>query len=83
MTITQAEPNTTPEDRPRGEHVGQDDLPFGGVGESGMGKYHGIEGFRTLSHPKGIYVQGRWNSINLLHAPCGKRADALLNFFLR
>ncbi len=64
-------------------HVGQDDLPFGGVGESGMGKYHGIEGFRTLSHPKGIYVQGRWNSINLLHAPFGKRADLLLNFFLR
>ena len=64
-------------------HVGQDDLPFGGVGESGMGKYHGIEGFRTLSHAKGIYVQGRWNSINLLHAPFGKRADRLLNFFLR
>ena len=64
-------------------HVGQDDLPFGGVGESGMGKYHGIEGFRTLSHPKGIFVQGRWNSINLLRAPFGKRADALLNFFLR
>jgi hypothetical protein len=39
-------------------HIGQDDLPFGGVGESGMGKYHGIEGFRTLSHPKGIFVRG-------------------------
>jgi coniferyl-aldehyde dehydrogenase len=64
-------------------HVGQDDLPFGGVGESGMGQYHGIEGFRTLSHPKGIYTQGRWNSISMLHAPFGKRADALLNFFLR
>jgi coniferyl-aldehyde dehydrogenase len=49
-------------------HVGQDDLPFGGVGESGMGKCHGLEGFRTLSHPKGV-------------APFGKRADALLNFF--
>jgi coniferyl-aldehyde dehydrogenase len=64
-------------------HVGQDDLPFGGVGESGMGKYHGIEGFRTLSHPKGIFVQGRWNITSLLRAPFGKRADALLNFFLR
>jgi coniferyl-aldehyde dehydrogenase len=49
----------------------------------GMGKYHGIEGFRTLSHPKGIFVQGRWNGINLLRAPFGKRADALLSFFLR
>ena len=49
--------------------VGQDYLPFGGVGASGMGKYHGIEGFRTLSHPKGIFVQGRWNSTRLLRAP--------------
>ncbi|MFF7282258.1 aldehyde dehydrogenase family protein [Streptomyces griseorubiginosus] len=64
-------------------HVAQDDLPFGGVGASGMGKYHGIEGFRTLSHPKGVYVQGRWNATRLLHAPFGKRTDTLLNFFLR
>jgi coniferyl-aldehyde dehydrogenase len=64
-------------------HVAQDDLPFGGVGASGMGKYHGIEGFRTLSHPKGIYVQGRWNATRLLQAPFGKRTEALLNFFLR
>jgi coniferyl-aldehyde dehydrogenase len=64
-------------------HVAQDDLPFGGVGASGMGKYHGIEGFRTLSHPKGILVQGRWNAARLLYAPFGKRAEALLNFFLR
>ncbi|MFD3497073.1 coniferyl aldehyde dehydrogenase [Streptomyces sp. NPDC058678] len=64
-------------------HVGQDDLPFGGVGASGMGQYHGIEGFRTLSHPKGIYVQGRFNAVRLLYAPFSKRTDALLNFFLR
>jgi coniferyl-aldehyde dehydrogenase len=64
-------------------HVGQDDLPFGGVGDSGMGQYHGIEGFRTLSHAKGVFVQGRWNATTLLRAPFGKRADALLNFFLR
>lgn len=64
-------------------HLGQDDLPFGGVGDSGMGQYHGIEGFRTLSHAKGIFVQGRWNTSTLLRAPFGKRADALLKFFLR
>lgn len=64
-------------------HVGQDDLPFGGVGESGMGKYHGIEGFRTLSHPKGVYTQGRWNAVTMLHAPFAKRADRLLDFLLR
>ena len=64
-------------------HVAQDDLPFGGVGESGIGKYHGIEGFRTLSHAKGIFEQGRWNFIELLRAPFGTRADTRLKFFLR
>jgi coniferyl-aldehyde dehydrogenase len=64
-------------------HVAQDDLPFGGVGASGIGKYHGIEGFRTLSHPKGVYVQARWNAALLLYAPFGKRAEALLELFLR
>lgn len=64
-------------------HIGQDDLPFGGVGDSGIGKYHGIEGFRTLSHTKGVYVQGRWNAIRLLYAPFGKRADRILDLALR
>ena len=64
-------------------HVAQDDLPFGGVGASGIGAYHGIEGFRTLSHAKGIFEQGRWNSIDFLRAPFGKLADILLKFFLR
>lgn len=64
-------------------HYAQDDLPFGGVGPSGMGSYHGIEGFRSMSHAKGIYTQGRWNAANLLRAPFGRLADAVLNFTLR
>jgi coniferyl-aldehyde dehydrogenase len=64
-------------------HVAQDDLPFGGVGASGIGAYHGIEGFRALSHAKGIFEQGRWNSIDFLRAPFGRLADILLKFFLR
>jgi coniferyl-aldehyde dehydrogenase len=64
-------------------HIAQDDLPFGGVGASGMGAYHGVEGFRALSHAKGIFEQGRWNSIDLLRAPFGSRANTLLKFFLR
>jgi coniferyl-aldehyde dehydrogenase len=64
-------------------HIAQDDLPFGGVGASGMGAYHGIEGFRRLSHAKGIYEQGRWNSTTLLRAPFGKIADRILGFVLR
>ncbi len=64
-------------------HIAQDDLSFGGVGESGMGAYHGIEGFRTLSHAKGIYEQGIWNGMDLLHAPFSNNTDRLINLFLR
>ncbi len=36
-------------------------LPFGGVGASGFGAYHGIEGFRAFSHQKAVFDVGRWN----------------------
>ncbi len=42
-------------------HVMQEELPFGGVGPSGMGSYHGEEGFRTFSHAKSVYRQSRFN----------------------
>jgi coniferyl-aldehyde dehydrogenase len=42
-------------------HVMQEELPFGGVGPSGMGAYHGHEGFRTFSHAKSVYRQSRFN----------------------
>lgn len=64
-------------------HIAQDDLPFGGVGPSGMGVYHGVEGFRALSHAKGIFQQGRWNSATLLRAPFGNFADRMLSMLLR
>ncbi len=64
-------------------HVAQDDLPFGGIGPSGMGAYHGIEGFRAMSHAKGVYRQGRWSPSRLLHAPFGRFADIVLGFTLR
>lgn len=64
-------------------HYAQDDLPFGGVGPSGIGAYHGVEGFRALSHAKGIFEQGRWNGGNLLRAPFGRLAEAILKVMLR
>lgn len=64
-------------------HVAQDDLPFGGVGASGMGAYHGVEGFRRFSHAKGIYDQGRWNATTLLRPPFGKLVRRLLSIVLR
>ena len=38
-------------------HVSMEDLPFGGVGSSGMGSYHGVEGFREFSHGRSVYTQ--------------------------
>ncbi len=46
-------------------HAAQEDLPFGGVGHSGMGNYHGLEGFRTFSHAKSIYSQTNVNITKL------------------
>lgn len=63
-------------------HIAQDDLPFGGVGSSGMGAYHGVEGFRSMSHAKGIFEQGRWNAAALLRPPFGVLADRMLNMIL-
>ena len=39
-------------------HVACDDMPFGGVGHSGMGNYRGYDGFRTFSHARAVYKQG-------------------------
>lgn len=64
-------------------HIAQDDLPFGGVGDSGIGAYHGKEGFVALTHPRGIYRQGRFNAATLLQPPFGKITDFITNFILR
>lgn len=50
-------------------HVAVDDIPFGGVGPSGMGHYHGREGFLTLSKAKGVFSKGRLNSSKLIYPP--------------
>jgi coniferyl-aldehyde dehydrogenase len=64
-------------------HVGQHDLPFGGIGESGMGHYHGREGFETFSKMRPVFRQARWSSLGLLYPPYGKLADRMLAFLLR
>lgn len=53
-------------------HVAQDDLPFGGVGPSGMGHYHGHEGFMTFSKAKGVLIKQRFNAARLIYPPYGK-----------
>ncbi len=64
-------------------HYAQEDLPFGGVGPSGIGAYHGIEGFQSLSHAKGIFQQGAWNLSALLRPPFGTIAKLILRVMLR
>jgi coniferyl-aldehyde dehydrogenase len=63
-------------------HFAQDDLPFGGVGPSGMGHYHAHEGFLTLSKAKPVFRQSRINATGLLRPPYGKLVDGMLSFLI-
>ena len=53
--------------------VAVDDMPFGGVGPSGMGHYHGKEGFLNFSKAKGVVHKGRFNATSWIQAPWGNR----------
>ena len=64
-------------------HIAQHRLPFGGVGPSGMGGYHGEAGFRTFSHMKPVFRQARLNGVRLFNPPYGKRFRQLLEILLR
>ena len=64
-------------------HVAQDDLPFGGVGASGMGEYHGRAGFETFSKKKPVFFQSRINGLKLLRPPYGSRFEALARLLVR
>jgi len=59
-------------------HVAQDDLPFGGIGPSGMGHYHGHEGFLTFSKAKGVFIKQRFNAARLIYPPYGKAIQKLI-----
>ncbi len=64
-------------------HYFQDALPFGGIGASGMGRYHGVEGFRQFSHQKAIYRQSRINGAGLLQPPYGKVFDFVMRRLIK
>mgnify|MGYP003619685053 CR=1 FL=1 len=59
-------------------HVAQDDLPFGGVGASGMGKYHGHEGFLTMSHARSVMVKPRFYALRMILPPFNKSIHKLM-----
>ncbi len=64
-------------------HVGQHDLPFGGVGESGMGHYHGYEGFVTFSKMRPVFYQASFSAVKFLWPPYGKFATKYLDFLTK
>lgn len=53
-------------------HYIQEDLPFGGVGDSGMGGYHGYEGFKNFSHARAVHKQSKLDPLRLVRPPYGK-----------
>ncbi|WP_290928074.1 aldehyde dehydrogenase family protein, partial [Hyphomonas sp. UBA1472] len=54
-------------------HVAQEDLPFGGVGPSGMGSYHGRDGFMEFSHKKSVYTQTGSEMLAMMRPPYGDK----------
>ncbi len=64
-------------------HIAQSELPFGGIGPSGMGAYHGLAGFLTFTKQKPVLYQARFSSLALMRPPYGKLADLLLRFLTR
>ncbi len=61
-------------------HFAQEGLPFGGIGASGMGSYHGHQGFLAMSHMKSVYYQSRINLNNLVRAPYSQLKKKILNW---
>jgi coniferyl-aldehyde dehydrogenase len=64
-------------------HYLQEDLPFGGVGASGMGAYHGRDGFRTFSHRKPVFRQARLNTTGLIRPPYGRLVERMIAALMR
>jgi len=64
-------------------HLVQDGLPFGGVGPSGMGHYHGEYGFRQFSKEKPVFLQSRWSGGGLVYPPYRPSIQRLLKWMGR
>ncbi|MBG1231201.1 coniferyl aldehyde dehydrogenase [Aestuariivirga litoralis] len=64
-------------------HIAQDGLPFGGIGPSGMGAYHGKDGFRRFSHARGVHKIGAINVFERLGPPWGRLSRLVGRFLSR
>lgn len=64
-------------------HIAHENLPFGGVGESGWGSYHGEAGFLRLTQQKPVLVQSKWARGDLFYPPYSKRFDQIMGLLKR
>lgn len=64
-------------------HLATSAMPFGGVGESGMGCYHGAEGFKTFSHSRSIVDKKTWIDMPVRYQPYTSAKERMLRFFLK
>lgn len=64
-------------------HIAQEDLPFGGVGPSGTGQYHGHAGFLTFSKMKPVFRQSRFNGVGMFNPPYGARFARMIKMLKR
>lgn len=64
-------------------HAGQHDMPFGGIGNSGMGHYHGQEGFNEFSKLRPIFKQFKFPALPLLYPPYGKVFNTIYQLMIR
>ena len=64
-------------------HIAHDNLPFGGVGSSGWGAYHGEHGFLRFSHQKGVFLQAKWSPAAWLYPPYGAKFERVMALLKR
>ncbi len=64
-------------------HVAHDNLPFGGVGPSGWGAYHGKHGFLRFSHQKSVFLQAKWSPASWLYPPYGAKFQRIMSLIKR
>ncbi|MCJ7798775.1 MAG: aldehyde dehydrogenase family protein, partial [Polaromonas sp.] len=64
-------------------HIAHENLPFGGVGDSGWGSYHGEAGFLRLTQQKPVLVQSKWARGDLLYPPYGPRFNRVMGWLKR
>jgi aldehyde dehydrogenase (NAD+) len=64
-------------------HFANPNLPFGGVGPSGVGSYHGVWGFKAFSHERAVLEQGRIDALKTVYPPYGAKAERMLKWMFR